>query len=112
MYGSNIYFRSVEFQDEAEGNGIKLDELPAHNRLDQVIPTGAPYFCVELPDVTLYTRCRAGFPLQFGREVLATGPVLNMVDRVEWKDCIKPRAEEDVLVQRMRKDFEPFDFTV
>lgn len=80
--------------------------------MDQVVPAGAPYFSVELPDVILYTRCKAGFPLQFGREVLATGPILNKPNRVEWKECVVSRDEEDKIVQRIRKDFEPFDFTL
>ncbi|XP_018563019.1 CWF19-like protein 1 homolog isoform X2 [Anoplophora glabripennis] len=103
------------FVDESEAQGFKLDVLESHGRLDQVIPLKVPYFTVELPDGTvLYTKIQGSvhFPLNFPREVLSSGPVLDMPNRVEWKDCILPKEEEEELVQRLRTDFEPFDFTM
>ncbi|KAF2899890.1 hypothetical protein ILUMI_06297 [Ignelater luminosus] len=102
------------FMDEAEGHGFKLEELDSHNRLEQVIPTAAPYFCVELPSgETLYIKIQSkmDFPLNFGREVLASGPILNLSERIDWKDCILSKADEETLVKRIRSDFSPFDFT-
>lgn len=102
------------FKDEAEGNGIQLEKLETQNRLDQVVKQGNPYFMVELPsDVTFYAKIQGskGFPINFGREVLATGPLLNMPDRADWKDCILNKEEEDTLVKQIRTDFEPYDFT-
>lgn len=84
--------------------------------MEQVLPTGVPYFTIELPDGTvLYTKIQGSnnkFPLNFGREVLATGAILNKPERVEWKDCVLKREEEEELVQRIRTDFEPYDFTL
>lgn len=67
---------------------------------------------MELPDITLYTRCKNDFPMQFGREVLATGPILNLPNKVDWRECKLSRTEEDCLVKRIRQNFEPFDFTL
>lgn len=70
---------------------------------------------VELPDgQTLFTKIQGStnFPLSFGREVLASGPVLDMPERVEYKDCLLDRTKEEELVARIRTDFEPFDFTM
>lgn len=89
--------------------------LESHNRLDQVIPPKTPFFTVELPDKTLlYTKIQGkdNFPLNFAREVLASGPILNLSDKIDWKECILPKQEEEKLVLRLRTDFEPFDFTL
>lgn len=102
-------------KDEAEGNGFALKELEKHSRLDQVLPSGVPYFSAELPNGSvLYTKIEASmkFPLNFGREVLATGAVLNMEDRAEWRECVLKKEAEEELVQRIRTDFEPYDFTL
>uniref|UniRef100_A0AAR5Q6T1 Cwf19-like C-terminal domain-containing protein n=2 Tax=Dendroctonus ponderosae TaxID=77166 RepID=A0AAR5Q6T1_DENPD len=102
------------FLDESEAQGCRLEELESHSRLDQVVPPKTPYFTVELPDgQTLFTKIQGSlnFPLSFGREVLASGPVLDMPDRVEYRDCLIDRSAEEELVARIRTDFEPFDFT-
>lgn len=51
------------------------------------------------------------FPLNFAREVLASGPILNKPDRIDYKDCILEKNQEDDVVKQIRIDFEPFDFT-
>ncbi|XP_044736646.1 CWF19-like protein 1 [Chrysoperla carnea] len=101
------------FIDEANGHGIQLEELPDISQLQTAIPKGVPYFMVELPDKTvLYSKIRNNFPLQFGREVLTSGPILDMPDRIEWQDCKLNETEEIALVQRFRKSFERYDFTL
>lgn len=69
---------------------------------------------VEIPDSILYTKIQSkdNFPLNFARDVLASGPILNLSDKVDWKECVLQREEEEQLVQRLRTDFEPFDFTM
>lgn len=63
-------FKVICFQDFAEAEGINLDELPEHARLDQIAPPGMPYFYVELPsNEKFFHRVRKNFPLQFGRLV-------------------------------------------
>jgi hypothetical protein len=54
--------------------------MPDHATLAQMVQPGAPYFYVELPNgAKMYHRVRKGFPIQFGREVLAgpQGPILR-----------------------------------
>ncbi|KAL3285574.1 hypothetical protein HHI36_000104 [Cryptolaemus montrouzieri] len=101
------------FMEEAEAHSLNLDVLESHDRLDQVIPPNVPYFLVELPNGSiLYTKIKGSFPINFGREVLCTGPILNLPERIEWKECSLSRDEEERLVQRIRTDFEPYDFSV
>lgn len=52
------------------------------------------------------------FPLNFGREVLALGPVLNLPERADWKDCIVDKEKETDLAQKLRTAFEPFEFCI
>lgn len=102
------------FEEEARGHGFTLSELDGNDRLDQVIPKNCPYFCVELPNsCVLYTKITPSmnFPLNFAREVLACGPVLDMESRSDWKDCKVEKEEEEKTARRIRTDFEPFDFT-
>ncbi|XP_017767805.1 PREDICTED: CWF19-like protein 1 [Nicrophorus vespilloides] len=102
------------FMAEAEGHDFEMCELESHARLDQVIAGNVPYFTVDLPTgEVLYAKIqpKKGFPINFAREVLASGPVLDMPDRLEWKDCGMSREDEEMLVQRIRTDFEPFDLT-
>ncbi|KAK4885122.1 hypothetical protein RN001_001393 [Aquatica leii] len=103
------------FKDEAEGHGFKLEELDDCNRIDQVLPKGPPYFYVELPNgVILYTKIHSSmnFPLNFGRQVVASGAILNLPEKIDWKDCELKRENEERIVQSLRKAFEPFDFTM
>uniref|UniRef100_A0A1B6E6F5 Cwf19-like C-terminal domain-containing protein n=2 Tax=Clastoptera arizonana TaxID=38151 RepID=A0A1B6E6F5_9HEMI len=103
----------MKFEDFAEAEGVNLDELPENTRLDQIAPPGTPYFYLELPSKEiLYHRVRKNFPLQFAREVLASSSVLNVEERVDWKDCTVSKEEETALTQKFRKYFEPFDFTL
>lgn len=101
-------------QDEANANGFKLEELASESNISDIIETKTPYFSVELPsgDV-LYTKINPSmnFPLNFGREVLASGPILNIESRSDWKSCILGKDEEAKLVSTMSKKFEPYDFT-
>ncbi|XP_056630203.1 CWF19-like protein 1 homolog [Diorhabda sublineata] len=102
------------FIEESDAQGFKLESLESFNRLDQVIPPKIPYFTIELTDGTLlYTKLQGvhNFPINFAREVLASGPVLNMKDREDWKNCILEKSEEEKLVQRLRTEFQPYDFT-
>ncbi|KAK9884169.1 hypothetical protein WA026_005125 [Henosepilachna vigintioctopunctata] len=101
------------FMEEAIGHGFNLEILESHDRLDQLIPPNSPYFAVELPnDITLYSKIKGDFPIHFGREVLCTSPILNLPDRTDWKECSLSKNEEESLVQRIRSDFEPYDFSV
>ncbi|KRT83265.1 hypothetical protein AMK59_3916 [Oryctes borbonicus] len=101
------------FHDEAESQGIKLIELDS-SPLDQIVESKKPYFFLQLPNGKKFCAKidgSKGFPINFGRDVLAMGPILNMSDRVEWKDCILGKKDEEMLVKRIRTDFEPYDIS-
>lgn len=94
----------------AQCNNFKISELPPHTDLQQIAQPGVLYFYAELPDrQKLYYRIKKDFPLQFGREVLASDKILDLDDRVDWKDCQLGQEEEIELAKRIRRDFQPFD---
>lgn len=90
---------------------MELMELPEHTDLKQIAPPGTPYFYVELDSgEKLFYRIQKHFPLQFGREVLASEAVLNIPTRADWKECKQSRQEEEECCKQLREDFQPFDF--
>jgi len=94
----------------AECNNFKISELPPHTDLQQVAKPGILYFYAELPNgEILYYRIKKDFPLQFGREVLASDRILDINDRSDWKDCHMSQEEETELAKKIRKQFAPFD---
>ena len=98
------------FMEMAECNNFKISELPTHTDLRQIAKPGVLYFYVELPSgEKLYYRIKKDFPLQFGREVLASDRILDLSDKVDWKDCQMDKEEEIELATRIRKEFQPFD---
>ncbi|XP_043520795.1 CWF19-like protein 1 [Frieseomelitta varia] len=98
------------FKEMAECNNFNITELPSHTDLQQIAKPGVLYFYAELPSrEKLYCRIKKDFPLQFGREVLASDRILDLGDRIDWKDCQLDQEEETELAKRIRKDFQPFD---
>ncbi|XP_018327175.1 CWF19-like protein 1 [Agrilus planipennis] len=110
---SNVLANS--FLNEAEENGFDLEKLDSCNRIDQVLQKGVPYFVVELPDKgeVYYVQIQKSqnFPLNFGRQVLASKQVLNMPNKSDWKECTISEDDEKVLVAKLRKQFESYDFS-
>lgn len=101
------------FQEMAECNNFKLSELPTHSDLQQIAKPRVLYFYVELPgDEKLYYRIKKDFPLQFGREVLASDRILDINDRADWKDCQMDKEEEAELAKKVREEFSPFDLNI
>ncbi|XP_076645503.1 CWF19-like protein 1 isoform X2 [Halictus rubicundus] len=101
------------FMEMAECNNFKIVELPLHSDLQQIAKPGVLYFYVELPNgEKLYYRIKKDFPLQFGREVLAADRILDISDRIDWKDCQMTKEEEIELANRIRKEFQPFDLDI
>ncbi|XP_019403246.1 PREDICTED: CWF19-like protein 1 isoform X3 [Crocodylus porosus] len=79
----------------------------------QIAQPGTPYFYVELDTgEKLFHRIKKNFPLQFGREVLASEAILNIPDRADWRQCKSTKEEEEALSKAFREDFEPFDFSL
>uniref|UniRef100_A0A672HVK9 CWF19-like protein 1 n=1 Tax=Salarias fasciatus TaxID=181472 RepID=A0A672HVK9_SALFA len=100
------------FMVQAEEQQMELMEIPEHSDLKQIAPPGTPYFYVELDSgEKLFHRIRKHFPLQFGREVLASEALLNVPSRADWKECKQSREEEEQSCKQLRDDFQPFDFT-
>ncbi|CAL1568360.1 unnamed protein product [Knipowitschia caucasica] len=99
------------FVVQAQEQKMELMEIPEHTDLKQIAPPGTPYFYVELDSgEKLYYRIQKYFPLQFGREVLASEAVLNIPTRADWKECKQSKEEEEDCCKSLRDDFQPFDF--
>ncbi|KAK2882949.1 CWF19-like protein 1 [Channa argus] len=99
------------FMVQAQEQQFELMEIPEHTDLKQIAPPGTPYFYVELDSgEKLYYRIQKSFPLQFGREVLASEALLNIPTRADWKECKQSKEEEEESCKQMRDDFQPYDF--
>lgn len=102
----------IAFEDSAESQGIELHELPDHSNLEDLVQPGSPYFYLELPSKEKYFCSKMkNFPLQFGRDVLASEEILNLPERENWRDCVFSKEEENKMVNDFREKFEEFDFT-
>ncbi|XP_064417448.1 CWF19-like protein 1 isoform X3 [Latimeria chalumnae] len=98
---------------QAQEQQIELLEIPEHSDLKQIVQPGTPYFYVEMDTgEKLFHRIKKNFPLQFGREVLASEAILNIPDKADWRQCKYSREEEETLAKTFREKFEPFDFTL
>ncbi|NXJ25154.1 C19L1 protein, partial [Dicrurus megarhynchus] len=101
------------FITQAQEQQIELLEIPEHSDIVQVAQPGTPYFYVELDTgEKLFHRIRGRFPLQFGREVLASEALLAQPQRADWRQCAAQRPEEAVQARAFRHEFEPFDFSL
>uniref|UniRef100_H3DN04 CWF19-like protein 1 n=1 Tax=Tetraodon nigroviridis TaxID=99883 RepID=H3DN04_TETNG len=99
------------FMVQAQEQQMELMEIPEHTDLKQIAPPGTPYFFVELDSgEKLYYRIQKHFPLQFGREVLASEAILNIPTRADWKECKQSREEEEECCKELREEFQPYDF--
>ncbi|XP_028663995.1 CWF19-like protein 1 isoform X1 [Erpetoichthys calabaricus] len=98
---------------QAEEKQIELLQIPEHTDLKQIAQPGTPYFFVELDTgEKLFHRISKSFPLQFGREVLASESILNIPCHTDWRECRYTREEEETLVRNFRDSFKPYDFTL
>ncbi|KAM8786881.1 uncharacterized protein C2orf78-like [Rhynchonycteris naso] len=101
------------FIAQTQEQQIELLEILEHSDIKQITQPGAAYFYVELDTgEKLFHRIKKNFPLQFGREVLASEAIINIPDKSDWRQCQISKEEEETLARRVRKDFEPFDFTL
>ncbi|XP_068620334.1 CWF19-like protein 1 isoform X2 [Battus philenor] len=100
-------------KDEAGINSIQIEVLPPYADIAQVVLPGSPYFHAELPSGDqIFAKTKQYFPLQFGRDVLSSPPILNCEDKADWRQCLISREEEDAHVATFRRMFRPFDFNV
>ncbi|XP_053864467.1 CWF19-like protein 1 isoform X1 [Malaclemys terrapin pileata] len=97
---------------QAQEQEIELLEIPEHSDIKQIAQPGTPYFYVELDTgEKLFHRIKKKFPLQFGREVLASEAILNVPGRADWQQCTASRDEAEATAKAFREDFQPFDFS-
>ncbi|KAI1720533.1 CWF19-like protein 1 like protein [Ditylenchus destructor] len=100
------------FLNSARLKEIEFTFLKENEQIWELVNEGAPYFYVELPDGTkMFSRSMAGFPIQFGREVLCSKAILDAPEKVDWANCKLSEQKETELVQQLKADFKPFDFT-
>ncbi|XP_059843563.1 CWF19-like protein 1 isoform X4 [Hypanus sabinus] len=98
---------------QAEEQQMELLEIPEHSDLKQIIQPGLAYFYVELDSgEKLFHRIKKQFPLQFGREVLASEAVLNIPDKANWRECKYSREDEEGFAKTFRVGFQPYDFSL
>uniref|UniRef100_V9KJE3 CWF19-like protein 1 n=1 Tax=Callorhinchus milii TaxID=7868 RepID=V9KJE3_CALMI len=98
---------------QAEEQQMELLEIPEHSDLKQIIQPGSAYFYVELENGDkLFHRIKKQFPLQFGREVLASEAILNIPDKANWRECKYSREDEEAFAKACRETFQPFDFSL
>jgi len=101
------------FVDFAEESVMELNEMPDDQDISQVVAPTTPYFVVELPSgQRLLHKVKGKMPLQFGREVLTSPSLLNLPDRIDWKECKLTLEEESEMTKKFRKRFQPFDFNL
>ena len=103
----------IAFEESAEEQNLEIIEIPDHANLCQMAASGTPYFYVEMGSkLKLFHKVQKNFPLQFGREVLASKYLLNMEERTDWKECKVEKEVETKMANDFRSLFEPFDFTL
>lgn len=95
--------------------GLKYKELPDDVPLSEVVNPGTPYFFMELPTgkrILVFVQKGQFFPLQLGRELLASQTLLNCVDRIDWRTCQLSRDQYVQLIKKFREDFKSYDWTL
>lgn len=101
------------FTQCSEEENIELNEIPKHSDLKQIVPSGTPYFYAEIPTgEKLLHRISRQFPIQFGRDVLSSPQVLNMPERVDWRNCKLSKDKETQLARQFKEDFKNYDFNL
>ena len=100
-------------QECADEQNLDMAEMPEHASLDQMAQPGTPYFYLEFGSKQrFFHRVRKGFSIQFGRQVVAHKAVLDLEDRIDWRQCKLEKDEETEMTQAFRNLFKPFDFTL
>ena len=100
------------FYTFADKYNMEVQEVKAGEDWKDFVQPGGDYFLVEFEnDEKLVFACtqKIRFPLQFGREVLASEELLNMPRRVSWKECKMAKEQEEHDVKQFRKAFLEFD---
>ncbi|CAB4064463.1 CWF19-like protein 1 [Lepeophtheirus salmonis] len=101
------------FLEAKEICGVELMRIPPHATLAQMVESGKSFFYVEtFNGERLFHGIRAGFNLNFGRDVLGSPSILDLPERIDWRKCKVEVKEETELASSFRKSFSKFDFTL
>ena len=114
------YLLKDAFMSMAKEQDVYLNEIPDMTNLKQVLRSSQSFYYLELPnddnENSMLTHSRFlceirgnHFPINFGRDVIASELLLNMPDRVDWKECVKSQEEEKKMSVDFRNDFKKFD---
>ncbi|KAG8041693.1 hypothetical protein G9C98_006988 [Cotesia typhae] len=100
------YVKST-FQEIAKIENFQFSTI--NSSLKEVTSPGETYFYVQLPSgEQLFHKIAKNFPLQFGRQVLASRKILNLNDRIDWKTCQMNKDEETKIVTEIRKNIQTY----
>ena len=90
---------------------IAFTSLENEEKLEDLFTPDTPYFYVEIPDTSerLVHKIESWFPLQFGRQVLASPDVLADGRLIDWKKCTKTKEEETEICGKFRREFGVYD---
>eukprot|EP00795_Rhopilema_esculentum_P013136 gene13136-3928_t len=111
-----IHLEKVEeaksaFKEYGQLQSLEFADVPEDKDLQEMVSVTTPYFAVEFDDGDrLLHRVRSKMPLQFGREVLASSELLDLPEKVDWKNCKLSKEEETRITKNFRVRFTPFDF--
>ncbi|XP_062504190.1 CWF19-like protein 1 isoform X2 [Corticium candelabrum] len=101
-----------EFKESAVNVGITFVELERDEPLSHIVAPKTPYFMIEFDSGPhLVHPIKGYFPLQFGRQVLASPNLLNVPGRIDWKSCQASKESETEMATSFRRMFQPYDFT-
>jgi hypothetical protein len=115
------YLLRDAFMSMASEQDVHLNEIPQMTNLKQILEPNKPFYYLELPNEEADTKScglgmqrflceiRGGFPINFGRDVLASELLLNCPDRIDWKECVLSAEEEKKMSLDFRNEFKPFD---
>lgn len=100
-------------EDKAEEYNLQFETVPKLTA-PTLLPPQGPYFALELPEdkPTYITRQMKQFPLHFGRDIFCAEGLLNCEEKVDWKQCLLEKDQEEETVKKFREEFKPFDFTL
>lgn len=101
-------------EQQCKRNNFKLYQLPKGSKISDQLSEKIPYFYIEFHGERYYIGIKParGFPMQFGRELLADRNVLNCTEKINWRDCELNQSEVNDLVKGIREDFKQYDFTL
>lgn len=98
-------------QQKGQELALAFTTLKSEEKLDDIFTADTPYFYVEIPDTSekLVHKIESWFPLQFGRQVLASPDVLDDTKLIDWKRCVLNKEDETAATGEFRRLFSQFD---